>query len=232
MKLWKKIQIGFTEVCSTIAGAIVGGILTQFAFPAVTPYLDLWAYEYTGWTPVPAHFAVFADEGESASVTIPGDFLDTNRLFCGWSRKCVMKTVVFDSNKPPSEWKLDYGSDAATKAVFVSDWSGNVTAALIDRETNAASFVQLKKRTANGFIGFGYGCFRVGNDADRSFGRYFAYWGSLAEAISEIKDPTALTPDAVDQQFRAMFYDINAVADAAAQPNVACPLLAEPAPTS
>jgi hypothetical protein len=103
-----------------VVGVAVAAVASQFVVPSATPYLQMWAFQLTGFSVLPASFLVATTAEGTPSDTDPEYY----RVFCGLKHKtsqyCVMRSLEPTAGLPLDAWKLD--PKKHTKAVL---WGGD-----------------------------------------------------------------------------------------------------------
>src|SRR5437588_4047299 len=91
----------FSRGLSYLASALVGAFLGQIAHPALSPRLELYAYDWLGLQiNNPLYLVITSQSTVSAQATTSNDQIGVYRIFCGVSSKdlrfCVMRMVRTD----------------------------------------------------------------------------------------------------------------------------------------
>lgn len=207
---WRKWMGGVAKETSfVVLGAIIGGIVSQFTLPALAPYAELYAFKAFGINVSNPNFVVLASEDEiKARTSKPGDLLTISRQFCGWSSYCLQIPVKPADNQLPSQWAV-VGETKEAMDLLVSKQDGELNAAFVSKHSKVPGFYRLRNIAAAGYLGFGYGCYQMGEDPKEILGRYPVYWGPLDAIYTKLKSTNPPHNDnfaMFDAEFYERFY--------------------------
>jgi hypothetical protein len=162
-----------------LVGAVVGAIASQIVYPALAPYVDMWAFAYIHRTPFAPTFLVIADEGQTTTGIEPGNLLTYSRMFGGGISICIQKLVEFDPNTRPSEWRFADEKNMRTKTVII----GNADERFIDQRIKEPGYLNLTELLPHSYAGHGFGCMLNEQTNVKTKGHYYAYVGDITRVL-------------------------------------------------
>lgn len=176
----------FVEGLLILVSALVGAIVSQFIFPALSPQADYYLFSEYDLTLFGPEFVLIVDEGvvDDPTQAYPGQRIGVHRVFCGWSLiYCIQDRVEPEAGVEPKKWKLA-NEELSRLALVVQDSGKTRGVSATNLKTKSASSYQLTP-SVNGYTGFSFGCSRYASDITSMFRSNFVYWGPIDDLISE-----------------------------------------------
>ncbi len=160
-KVWRFLVDNAKEIRNTTIAAAVGAVVSQVAFPALAPYVDLYSFATLGVSPWNPRFLVVANiDDVLLKRSKPGDLLSVTRLFCGGTKLCVTRQIAPDRSKRAAAWPFDPDDKERVKTLVIGHDDTVFTAAYVDQKSSKPGYLELPGQLAvsGDYVGKGMGC--------------------------------------------------------------------------
>jgi hypothetical protein len=140
-----------------IVGTAAAVVATQFVVPSAIPYLELWTYQYTGYSLSESRFLVATTNEGTPSDSEPEYY----QVFCGLKHRavqyCVMRSLLTASGVRVGAWEID--PNTHTKAVLLGEGQPGIELSWISQYSGKGGSATAQGVLDPGtYIGSGFAC--------------------------------------------------------------------------